>query len=799
MAKNIKGITIELNGDATGLDNAIKGVNKETASLQSELRQVETALKFNPGNMELLAQKSEILGKEIASVSNKLDILKKSKEQVDQQFANGEISDEQYRAFNREIIKTESQLDSLEKSLDENDKAMKNNGKTADEAKSKFNGLGSVLGTVAKTAAAALAAMGVAAVGATTALVNMSVKGAAYADDVLTASTVTGIATDKLQAYGYAAGLVDVEVETLTGSMAKNIKSMTTASKGTGDVAAAYQKLGVQVTNADGSLRDSETVYWETIDALKGIADETERDSLAMQLFGKSAQDLNPLIQQGSEGMAALTEEAKEMGAVMSEDTLKAFGEFDDNIQRLKSGWSALSNVGGSLLLPMLNDLSGEGVELLGNFTKALSEAGGDPEKMQEAVSTAISGIINAINTYLPQMVQMGMTILKSIIGGISQSIPSIVSSATQILTMLSKTLLESLPLVVSAALQIIIALANGISGALPELIPAVVDTIMAIVAELINNLPLLIDAALELITALGQGILDSIPILIDMLPKLIDSMLKFFSDNLPEILNQGIDILLALIDGIIDALPLLIEALPKIIDNFVKFITENLPTIIQQGIEILMKLINGILQALPELIKALPEIILTITKTLIENLPLILQMGLEILWELIKGIIKAIPDLVKAIPDIIMAIVDAFTGYVDTFSDIGSDIVDGIWKGIKDGWDWLIGKVKKLASDLLNAAKDVLGINSPSKEFAKLGVFSAQGFGVGFDDEMDAVNREIDHLITANLEKSSLGNKSGTNNSNNEYVINFYPKQMSKAELEMAFDFFNKKFGMAL
>ena len=115
----------------------------------------------------------------------------------------------------------------------------------------------------------------------------MTVGASQYADDILTMSTVTGMSTESLQAYKYAAELVDTSMETLTGSMARNIRSMNSAREGTGAASQAYKALGISITDANGNLRDSETVYWETIDALGNVANETERDALAMQLFGK--------------------------------------------------------------------------------------------------------------------------------------------------------------------------------------------------------------------------------------------------------------------------------------------------------------------------------------------------------------------------------------------------------------------------------------------------------------------------------------------------------------------------------
>jgi hypothetical protein len=225
----------------------------------------------------------------------------------------------------------------------------------------------------------------------------MTKSAATYADDMLTLSAVTGVSTDSLQAYSYASELVDVSLETMTGSMAKNVKSMSSAVSGSTAFANAYSRLGVEVANADGSLRNSEEVYWDTIDALSGISNETERDALAMQIFGKSAQELNPLIAQGSAGISALTVEAKEMGAVMSGENLNALGAFDDSLQRLSSRLESAKNALGLVLLPQLQVLSDEGGALLGNFTKAMSDANGDWSLISLAVGEAVSDVVDVI------------------------------------------------------------------------------------------------------------------------------------------------------------------------------------------------------------------------------------------------------------------------------------------------------------------------------------------------------------------------------------------------------------------
>lgn len=192
------------------------------------------------------------------------------------------------------------------------------------------------------------------------AIVGLATDAAAYADEILTTSVVTRMSTDDLQAYNYAAELVDVSLDTLTKSMAKNVKSMTNAQRGSAEYVKAYERLGVSVTDGNGKLLDSEAVYWKCIDALKNMTDETERDSVSMQIFGKSAQELNPLIAQGSEGIKKLSDEAREMGAVLDSDALSALGATDDSLQRLYQTVDIFKRKVGAEMAPSITKASDE-------------------------------------------------------------------------------------------------------------------------------------------------------------------------------------------------------------------------------------------------------------------------------------------------------------------------------------------------------------------------------------------------------------------------------------------------------
>ena len=570
----------------------------------------------------------------------------------------------------------------------------------ADSAGGKFEKLGSVVKGVGAAMGVAFAAIGTAAIGAGKALVDMTVEAAAYADEMLTQSTVTGMSVESLQAYSYAADLVDVSMETLTGSMAKQVKSMSNARDGSAKFADAYTKLGISVADSSGQLRDSETVYWETIDALGKISNETERDALAMQIFGKSAQELNPLIAQGSAGIAALTEEAKRMGAVLSEESIEKLGAFDDSVQRLKQGSEAAQRVMGTVLLPQLQTLADDGVSLLGDFTSGLVEAGDDFDKISEVIGNTVGGLVDMIMENLPRIIQVGMDIVMAIVSSIASNLPTIVECASSIVMTLLQGLIEALPAITEGALQLVLTLVQGI----------------------IDNLPAIIEAAIQMIVTLALGIAEALPELIPSIVEAILLIVQVLLDNMDKILEAAFAIIKGLAEGLLNALPELIAALPQIITSIINFITNNLPAII--------------------------------------------SMGIQLTIQLAAGLIKAIPQLVAKLPEIISAIVMGLSKAVGSVFEIGKNIVSGLWDGIKSMGNWISDKVGGFFSGIVDGAKDLLGIHSPSTVFAGIGENMGAGIGVGFDQIMNKVTKDMQTSIPTDFNVDTNFNMKGNSTS---------------------------------
>ena len=460
---------------------------------------------------------------------------------------------------------------------------------------------GGVLRTTGAIVAGVTGAMAAGIAAGTGALASFTTSGAAYADEVLTMSTNTHIATDELQAYMYAAELVDVSTETMTNSMARNIRSMNSAAEGTGEVAEAYEALGVSVTDADGNLRDSQEVYWEAIDALGEIDDATQRDALSMTLFGRGAQDLNSLIEVGSEGMAEYAAQAEEAGAVLSEDTLQQFGEFDDVMQEVGSGVDAAKNALGTVLLPVLTELGTEGTGLLGQFTTGILAANGDMGMIAQAIEGLMPQVAGLINEFLPTIISLGSSVISTLISvilsnlglilstagellmtlctGILQQIPSLIPVAIDLVMELVNFILNNLGMILDAAIQIVIAVANGIANNLATLIPSIVSAILTICETLTNPdmIVQLVDAALRIIVALGEGLVMAIPVLIEQIPTILTNIIEAFAQLAPMLLSEaaewGGDLIEGLVSGISNGISYVQDAVAGVAQGIRDFI----------------------------------------------------------------------------------------------------------------------------------------------------------------------------------------------------------------------------------
>lgn len=794
MADNF-GLKIGLEGEKE-FKKALSEINQSFKVLGSEMKLVSSQFDKNDSSVQALTARNTVFNKEIEAQKQKIETLRSALDNASASFGE---NDRRTQNWQIQLNNAEAALNGMERELKQNQDAidaagdeLQDAGKQADnfgdevedagdqsnDAGGKFEKLGSICKAAGVAIAASFAAVSAAAVAAGKALVDMAVEGAAYADTVLTESTVTGIATDKLQEYMYAAELVDVSTETLTKSMAKQIKSMKSVQDGSKSMTAAYEALGVSVLDSNGNLRDSDTVYWELIDSLGKVQNETERDALAMQILGKSAQELNPLIEAGADRMQELGDQARDAGYVVSDEMLAAYCALDDNLQYLKVGAEGAKNALGTVLLPVLTELSGTGVELLGEFTRGIQDANGDIGAMSDVIGEILPKALNAVMQYVPELlevigsiiealgqaiidnlpiiVESASQIIVSILSGLITGLPQITEGALQLLLALVGGILENLPMLIETAAQVIVTLATGIAAALPTLVPTLVQVVMQMVQTLIENLPLILDAALQLITGLAQGILNALPVLIAALPEIINGIVSFLLDSIPQIIETGIQLLTSLVAALLDIIMAIVEAIPQIIDGIINAVLDAIPLIIQAGIDLLISLIQALPQIITTIVQAIPQIISGIVNSVIGNIDKIIMAGVQLFVALIENLPTIIVEIIKAVPQIITGIVKAFGSLMYKIVEISGNIVKGLWDGITGLASWLWDKVSGWISGIRDGICSFFGINSPSKEMAWVGEMLVKGLAGSIDDKGDeavkaaeGMAKDIDGVMT--------------------------------------------------
>ena len=376
----IRGITLEIGGDTSGLTKSLKDVNGEIKNTQKQLKDVERLLKLDPKNTELLAQKQKLLADNVTNTNKKLDELKRIQDTMDQ---NGvDKNSEQYMALQREIIATENDLKKAKAEL-------KQFGSVSlQKVKAQLDDISKKAGEVAEKTRG----LSTAAAGALAGLGGLAYKAISGADELNTLAKQTGFSTDELQRFKYAADLVDVTMEDIVSATRKMKKAM-------GSDSGIFGELGVSIRDSNGELRDMRDVFYDTLRALSRVRNETERDTLAMEVFGKSADELAGIIDDGG---AALERFGKEAVGILDEETLDKLNTMNDQIDQMKANLlGAMTELGAKVaetLGPQLDWLLGK----IGEFVDWLSTL--DEGTLQTiitmlALTAALSPVASAIGS----------------------------------------------------------------------------------------------------------------------------------------------------------------------------------------------------------------------------------------------------------------------------------------------------------------------------------------------------------------------------------------------------------------
>lgn len=565
-----------------------------------------------------------------------------------------------------------------------------------DNASGKASGfadkLKSGLATAAKVGAAALtaAATGVAA------LTKASIdQYAEYEQLVGGVDTLFKAASDKVQEYAAnaykTAGMSANEyMDTVTSFSASLLQSLG------GDTEKAAQKADQAITDMADNANKMGTGMEMIQNAYQGFAKQnyTMLDNLKLGYGGTK------------EEMERLLADAEKLSGQKFD--ISSYSDIVDAIHVVQTEMG-ITGTTAAEAASTIEGSSGSAKAAWSNLITGIADENAD---FKTLTSNFVDSLVTAGKNIIPR--------ISVILGGISQLVTS---ASTTIIPMVITTITDNLPALLQAAVALVGALGQGIIDSLPAITQAAIDILFFLANGLIENLPTLIDGIVQVTLTIVQMLTSP--------------------DFLTQLIETAILLIMTLANGLIDAIPQLIAAVPLIIGNLLAAIIVELPNIIQMGIDLLFALIDGIIQCIPQLVAAVPTLIIAFINGIVNNLDKIILAAPQIIVSLITGIIGAIPELIAAVPRVIAAIADTIRNY--DWGGIGRNIVQGLKDGIAGMWDNIKNWFNEKVNSLVGGVKRILGIHSPSKVFAGIGGFMAEGLGEGFSDEFASVKNDIE------------------------------------------------------
>lgn len=521
---------------------SMQDIVQTSKTLASEMKLVESGFDKNTSAQKKAKAQAEVLTKQIENQQKQVDLLRDRYEKSVK--ATGENSKESLK-LKESLNKAETQLNNYNHKLEE----CSSKQSKAKEAAAKFGaGLKKSVVAAAKASAVAIGAVSTAAVAVGKKLFDVAKNTAAQGDEIDKLSQRMGLSAEAYQKWDYVLSQSGVDINSMQTGLKTLTNQIGQASNGSADAAARFEQLGI--STQDLSTMSREEVFAATIKGLQGMADGTERAALANKLFGKSGQEITPLLNQSAESTEELMKKAEELGFVMSDESVAAAAAFKDSLDTVQRTAQGLVNKVGAELLPSLSDA------MTGITSILAGDTDGGVEKINSAITslidTVLPNLVNLIKGMLPSLT----TAVTSLLDGILQILPDLIRTLVDfLLNDFIPAILNMLPELINVGLEIIFALMDGITQALPSLIPQIVDVVIVMVNTLVaaDNIQMIIDAALQLIIALGKGLLQAIPTLLADIPYIITNICKGLLAGLKDIGAVGGQLITGLWNGISD------------------------------------------------------------------------------------------------------------------------------------------------------------------------------------------------------------------------------------------------------
>ena len=774
--------TLALDGEKQ-FKASMQDAAREMRVLGSEMRANTSAFGDNAGSMAALTSRGASLEHQTAQQREIVQSLSRAVEESAATYGEADRRTDGYRI---QLNNATSSLNRMENELGNNNKALSDYSRASIQAAKDSDEMKKVQDKLKK----AFDVVKIGVLAAMAGIAGFAKLALDSADELQKLSDTTGLSAERLQELKYAGANLGVELETITGAQAKLTKSMNAAKEGTGAQADAFKTLGISVVDSNGQLKDAKTVMGDAFTALNGVGNETERDALAMSIFGKSAMELNPMIKAGGDELNRLTGEARANGAVMSNEAVAGLDGFGDAMDNMKTAILGRFGEAFSELAPMLTELTEkiknidtkplvDGLKWIldnGNTIAAVAVSIGAGMVTWSVASTVIA-VVEAVKKW--KIATEGMTIAQAALNLVQKAswIGIIISAVVALaagLIYLWKTN-DGFRAALVGAWETIKATVGAVGQWLTNFfmvdIPAAITTAITWVSQLPANIGAFfgqipgivanfLGAAIAAITQFGSNIITWVT---TEIPLFVNSFMTFLGE-LPGKIGYALGFGLGTIIKFgIDAVNWVIAEVPKIISGIVNFFAE-LPGKIGALLTGVLTTITGWgNSAASWVVVKVPQIIGSIVSFFAQLPGKIANTLSGALTSLINWASNMIATVAARVPGIVSSIVSFFSGLPGKMLDVGGDIVRGIWDGINNLVGWLGGKVRDFAKGILKGMKDAIDGHSPSRLFRdEVGMSIGEGVAVGIDKSIGDVKAAMARMsrnLVAEAEISATTN----------------------------------------
>ncbi len=739
---------------------AITQINQTVKTLGTEMAAATSAYDKNDKSAENLTSQNKILNKQIEAQRDKLEKVKEMLAASAKETGENSTQTQKWQAV---VNTATADLNKMERQLRENNEALKGQAISLDDVKESLSkigaGISSALSTAAKVGGAAIAAASAGIV----ALTKSAIDGYSEYEQLVggvetlfksSADAVAGYAENAYKTAGLSANEYMSTVTSFSASLLQGLG---------GDTEEAARLADQAITDMSDNANKMGTDISMIQNAYQGFAKQnyTMLDNLKLG-YGGTPAELARLINDSGVLGDAMTVTAETVNQVSFDKIIEAIGVVQDRMGITgTTAKEASSTIQGSI-----SSMKSAWENFITGMAAPSQDFDTLVENLVDSVVTVGENLIPRIKMLLPRLTegitQLAQSILPHIPETMQSLLPAVVEGATglikgavELIPGLITSAMETVPNLAEAARKTIQSIGSSLSEAAPELITQGAEVLNFIYEGILSGLPKLTDAAVTIMGNLGQYLQENLPSLLQAGLSAVVELTGSIRENAGLLVDGALSLAKSLAQGLADGIPAIIENVPTIVSNIANTINDNAPKVLKAAVDIIGTLVKGLISAIPKIVENMPKIIAAIWDTI--TAVNWLNLGSKIITGLGNGIKNMASFAKESIASIKDTIVQHIKDLPKTMLNIGKNMIQGLINGIKSMASAVKDNIVSAANNAVHGVMDFLGINSPSKVFAGIGGYMAEGLAVGFGKEMPDVQRRIDRSM-ADLVDYSAG-----------------------------------------